>query len=74
MARGVVRRKSSQARLAAVVVAAMTVFVAVLGVSEAQGSDTCPHFCSGHGTCGVGRACTCFAGWTGGDCSLRKLA
>ena len=35
-----------------------------------QGS--CPNQCSGHGFCGVGDACTCFAGHNAStDCSLR---
>lgn len=30
----------------------------------------CPNFCSQHGTCGANDACTCYPGFTGGDCSL----
>jgi hypothetical protein len=32
----------------------------------------CQHFCSGHGYCQLDQSCTCFSGWTGGDCSRRK--
>lgn len=31
----------------------------------------CPNRCTGHGTCSKYSSCTCFAGWTGGDCSQR---
>lgn len=31
----------------------------------------CPNKCSGQGACGSNDQCTCFAGYTGPDCSLR---
>lgn len=39
------------------------------GVSACSGASSC----SGHGTCSGSNdfRCTCFEGWTGGDCSLR---
>jgi hypothetical protein len=34
----------------------------------------CANSCSGHGECQTGSltTCTCYHGWTGGDCSMRK--
>ena len=31
----------------------------------------CPNKCSGHGKCAGVNRCACFAGWGGGDCSLK---
>lgn len=55
----------------------IVVLLAALGVVAAS----CPHQCSGHGTCGTDDKCTCHQqtgttwgaryGWTGADCSLR---
>jgi len=33
--------------------------------------EICPNSCSGHGNC-YDRVCTCFDGYRGGDCSLKK--
>ena len=35
-------------------------------------AQVCPNSCSGQGRCvNPGMVCVCFAGYTGGDCSLR---
>lgn len=37
-------------------------------------SASCPNLCSGHGSCGASDICSCYATWTGNDCSLRQCA
>jgi len=44
------------------------IIVAILATASAK----CPNECSGKGTCGENDLCTCYAGYTGLDCSGRK--
>ena len=34
----------------------------------------CPNACSGHGFCDFFDMCSCFRGWTSGDCSIGDSA
>lgn len=44
----------------------------LLSLSVVLVTGKCPNSCSGHGRCtGVAR-CSCFAGWAGGDCSIKS--
>jgi len=43
------------------------VAAALLGYAAAE----CPSGCSGHGTCGLYDACTCYRNWQANDCSER---
>ena len=44
----------------------------VLSVLQRACESQCPNVCSHKGACDVYGSCTCFAGWTGADCSLRS--
>mmetsp|Transcript_5521 Transcript_5521/g.12283 ORF Transcript_5521/g.12283 Transcript_5521/m.12283 type:complete len:399 (+) Transcript_5521:282-1478(+) len=52
------------------------IFVAVsLSVLPGRVMAQCPNSCSGHGTCGSGSVCNCFAGWQyAADCSERTCS
>ena len=43
------------------------VVAALAGMAAAE----CPNGCSGHGTCGLYDACTCYRNWQANDCSER---
>jgi hypothetical protein len=60
----------------AVLVTARTL-LSVLCLLHLLGSHSvtasCPNYCNGLGTCGVGNTCICPEGFFGGDCSLSTL-
>lgn len=48
-----------------------SLFVCFLSALVASSLGACPNSCSNHGKCGEVNRCTCFTGWSGGDCSLK---
>ena len=50
---------------------ALPVGVALVLTHGAIANTICPNSCSGHGTCDSTRDCSCFAGFSGADCSER---
>ena len=65
-------------RKAAALVAALrfkiyvSIFIAFLLLSHVPSTQAeCPNACSGHGYCDFFDMCSCFRGWTSGDCSER---
>ena len=50
-----------------------TMLLAVLaGAAIAAVSASCANSCSGHGSCGTHDRCSCYAMWTGTDCSKKE--
>ena len=35
-------------------------------------SSMCPNLCNANGVCSSDSVCTCFSGYTGAECNLRK--
>ena len=42
----------------------------ILATQVIDAFASCPNYCNGLGTCGVGNTCICPEGFFGGDCSL----